>query len=112
MHSTFRRICRDILRFNSFDRALVLEMLHKYAFLYLSDIKSEKRNKLYMDEDLAALCNALEKIAMTQDFASIVQASKIALFLEDDTLLRKVKFTNTLTKITQTSSMSMRYSNS
>lgn len=65
-----------------------------------------------MDEDLAALCNALEKIAMTQDFASIVQASKIALFLEDDTLLRKVKFTNTLTKITQTSSMSMRYSNS
>ena len=67
-------------------------MLHKYACLYFSDAKKEKKNKLYTDQDLWAMCAALEKIALTQDLASIIQGSKIALFLEDDTLIKKVNF--------------------
>lgn len=65
-------------------------MLHKYAFLYLSDTKKEKKNKFYTDEDLNALYTALEKITLTQDLVSIVQGSKIALFFEDEALIRKV----------------------
>jgi len=90
IHQLFRRICKDILKFNPFDLSLILEMLGKYVYIYLSYNKSEYKNKFYLNEDLKVLSQALEKITLIQELPPIIQGSKIALILEDENLLKKV----------------------
>lgn len=90
MHQVFRRVCKEILRFLPDDRAMILEMVCKYVHNYFSNFKEDFKKKMFADDDYKAISQALEKVSMVQDMGSVIQASKIALFLEEENLIKKV----------------------
>ena len=96
IHSLFRTICKDILKFHPYDATLLMDILYRYSLIYLYHFRKEQQqkvvNKKILDEsqDIILLKNTIEKVLISQSLALIIEASKIALMFEDENLIAKV----------------------
>jgi len=88
-HRLYRKVCGEILKFSPFDQAMLLELIHKYALIYFQGDKEKANGKFFQNEDLKILVKTLERVTYTQNIPSIIIASKIALFLKDEALVKR-----------------------
>ena len=96
IHTLFRTICKDILKFHPYDATLLMDILYRYSLIYLYHFRKEQQQKvankkiLEEEKDIVLLKNTIEKVLISQSLALIVEASKIALIFGDDNLIAKV----------------------
>ena len=86
LHPYFKKICKELPHFPSFDLVYVLILLHKYSRIYFN----ENLYKVTKSQDLELFLNACEKLLRSMHTEIIIEIGNIFLDFPSDDRISKV----------------------
>jgi len=84
LHPYYRKICKDLTQFPSFDLVYILILLHRYAKIFLNEKPPQK------NADLELLLMACEKLLRSMHAEIIIEIGNIFLDFPSDDRISKV----------------------
>ena len=98
MHSLYRKVCTDLVKFPLHDASNLLDILHRYALIYLRNhemieglnVITPYLDKKKVSKDLRLFLDQCERLLMSTSSSIIMQVANIFLDFPEDKKVEKV----------------------
>jgi hypothetical protein len=97
MHSLYRKVCNDLVKFPLHDTSNLLEILHRYSLIYLRNnemLEHLKANpyleKKKVSKDLRLFLDQCERLLMSTSSSIIMEVANIFLDFPEEKKIEKV----------------------